>query len=127
MAASTQEKIARRAYELYQQRGEESGNDFDDWLQAEQEILGKKQPAQDKEKAKRDSQAGKQNVEKAVAKTSKAKTASKTAGKSTKKTAVKAAPTKAVAIKTGAKKSAAEKSTAKKPATKKKSAKKSTK
>jgi hypothetical protein len=30
--------IARRAYELYEQRGREPGADVDDWLQAEHEI-----------------------------------------------------------------------------------------
>jgi hypothetical protein len=31
--------IRRRAYELYQQRGCMDGNDLDDWLQAESEVL----------------------------------------------------------------------------------------
>lgn len=31
--------IAMRAYEIYQDRGGESGGDLDDWLQAENEIL----------------------------------------------------------------------------------------
>lgn len=30
--------IARRAYELYQERGGEHGHDVDDWLQAEREL-----------------------------------------------------------------------------------------
>ncbi len=30
--------IARRAYELYEERGREPGADVDDWLQAEHEI-----------------------------------------------------------------------------------------
>jgi len=33
-----EERIRRRAYELYLQRGSESGSDLDDWLQAEEEI-----------------------------------------------------------------------------------------
>ena len=33
-----QERIRRRAYELYVQRGNQSGSELDDWLQAEQEI-----------------------------------------------------------------------------------------
>ncbi|MCI0387336.1 MAG: DUF2934 domain-containing protein [Acidobacteria bacterium] len=33
------EKIALRAYEIYQQRGGEPGRELDDWLQAENEIL----------------------------------------------------------------------------------------
>ena len=30
--------IARRAYELFEQRGGEHGHDVDDWLQAEREL-----------------------------------------------------------------------------------------
>jgi hypothetical protein len=37
--------IRRRAYELYVIRGNASGSEMDDWLQAEQEILA----AQDRE------------------------------------------------------------------------------
>ncbi len=32
------EDIRRRAYEIYLERGEEPGRDFDDWLQAEREF-----------------------------------------------------------------------------------------
>jgi len=40
--ATTQvnELVARRAYEIYEQRGHEQGRDTEHWLQAEQEILG---------------------------------------------------------------------------------------
>ena len=38
-ALPLQERIRRRAYELYLQRGDQSGSEFDDWLQAEEEIL----------------------------------------------------------------------------------------
>lgn len=34
-------RIARRAYELFQGRGGHPGQDLDDWLAAEQEILAK--------------------------------------------------------------------------------------
>jgi hypothetical protein len=34
-----EEQIRLRAYELYVQRGNESGSEIDDWLQAESEIL----------------------------------------------------------------------------------------
>jgi hypothetical protein len=34
-----EERVRRRAYELYVQRGNQSGSEFDDWLQAEEEIL----------------------------------------------------------------------------------------
>lgn len=33
------ERIRRRAYEIYLRRGGEHGADFDDWLQAEAEII----------------------------------------------------------------------------------------
>ena len=32
------EEIRRRAYEIYLERGEQSGRDLDDWLQAEREL-----------------------------------------------------------------------------------------
>ena len=35
---SLEERIRRRAYELYVQRGNQSGSEMDDWLQAEEEI-----------------------------------------------------------------------------------------
>ena len=34
-----QERIRRRAFELYIERGNESGSEMEDWLQAEEEIL----------------------------------------------------------------------------------------
>ena len=37
---SLEERVRRRAYELYVQRGNESGSELDDWLQAEAEIRG---------------------------------------------------------------------------------------
>jgi hypothetical protein len=33
-----EERIRLRAYELYVERGNESGSELDDWLQAEEEI-----------------------------------------------------------------------------------------
>jgi hypothetical protein len=33
--------IARRAYEIYVQRGGQNGTDVEDWLKAEKEISGK--------------------------------------------------------------------------------------
>ena len=36
----TPEEIAERAYELYMARGGAHGNDLDDWLRAESELLG---------------------------------------------------------------------------------------
>jgi Protein of unknown function (DUF2934) len=37
-ALSLDERIRRRAYELYLRRGKEPGSELDDWLQAEGEI-----------------------------------------------------------------------------------------
>jgi hypothetical protein len=34
------ERIARRAYELYEQRGRQEGRDLEDWLKAEQQMAG---------------------------------------------------------------------------------------
>jgi len=36
----TPEEIAERAYELFMARGGSHGNDLDDWLRAESELLG---------------------------------------------------------------------------------------
>ena len=33
-----EERVRRRTYELYVQRGNQSGSEYDDWLQAEDEI-----------------------------------------------------------------------------------------
>jgi len=38
-SASSQDLIRARAYELYESRGRETGQDEQDWLRAEQEIL----------------------------------------------------------------------------------------
>jgi hypothetical protein len=35
---SIEERVRRRAYELYVERGNESSLELDDWLQAEEEI-----------------------------------------------------------------------------------------
>jgi outer membrane protein TolC len=35
---TTDRDIARRAYELYEERGREHGHDIDDWLQAERDL-----------------------------------------------------------------------------------------
>ncbi|MCI0573559.1 MAG: DUF2934 domain-containing protein [Myxococcaceae bacterium] len=43
MARPTAEQIARRAYELFEARGRQDGNDMEDWLQAERELrLGRR-------------------------------------------------------------------------------------
>ncbi|MGD0436089.1 MAG: DUF2934 domain-containing protein [Bryobacteraceae bacterium] len=38
--SSLEERIRRRAYELYVLRGNQSGSELDDWLQAEEEVRG---------------------------------------------------------------------------------------
>ena len=45
---SLEERIRRRAYELYVQRGNQSGSEYDDWLQAEEEIRRAQEEAIDK-------------------------------------------------------------------------------
>ena len=42
---SLEEQIQRRAYELYVERGNQSGSELDDWLQAETEILERREQA----------------------------------------------------------------------------------
>lgn len=37
-------RIARRAYELHERRGRMHGNDLEDWLEAERQILSDEQP-----------------------------------------------------------------------------------
>jgi DUF2934 family protein len=53
------DEIARRAYEIYVQRGGENGKDVEDWLRAEKEIGGK--PADVPAKA-RTTSAGRQRT-----------------------------------------------------------------
>ena len=38
-------EVARRAYELYEQRGRDEGHEVDDWLQAESEVTQHKAKA----------------------------------------------------------------------------------
>lgn len=40
-----EERIRRRAYELYEKRGRVDGNDVEDWLQAKAEVTGKSRTA----------------------------------------------------------------------------------
>jgi hypothetical protein len=37
--AARDEKIRRRVYEIYLERGEQSGRELDDWLQTEREFV----------------------------------------------------------------------------------------
>lgn len=39
--APTPDQIARRAYQLWQERGQVHGQDMQDWLEAERQLLGK--------------------------------------------------------------------------------------
>ena len=36
--STREQEIRNRAYEIYQQRGEQAGEEVDDWLQAEREL-----------------------------------------------------------------------------------------
>jgi hypothetical protein len=42
-SSDEQSRIARRAYELYLERGGSHGQDWEDWLAAEREIRGSRQ------------------------------------------------------------------------------------
>ena len=42
---SLEETIQRRAFELYVERGNQSGSELDDWLQAEGEVLQAREEA----------------------------------------------------------------------------------
>jgi len=42
---SLEDQIQQRAYELYVERGNQSGSELDDWLQAEEEILQAREDA----------------------------------------------------------------------------------
>jgi hypothetical protein len=41
--AETQERIAQRAYQIWEQHGHQPGRELDDWLQAEREIQAEDQ------------------------------------------------------------------------------------
>lgn len=41
---NVEERIRARAYQLFEERGEELGHDLEDWLQAEAEVLGNRKP-----------------------------------------------------------------------------------
>jgi len=43
--AQQEEAVRRRAYEIYQQRGMTDGLAFEDWLQAETELIKAHRPA----------------------------------------------------------------------------------
>ena len=40
--AKLDDRIRRRAYDFYEQRGRSNGHELDDWLQAEAEVTGTK-------------------------------------------------------------------------------------
>ena len=48
-AVPVEEQVRQRAYELYVTRGDESGSELEDWLQAEREILSAENGHRDKE------------------------------------------------------------------------------
>jgi topoisomerase IA-like protein len=75
MSDPQREQIARRAYEIYLQRGGKGGQDLDDWLQAEREIEESREKAAAKTR--------KPGAKKTAAKKSTAKTPRKSTKKST--------------------------------------------
>ena len=40
-----EEEIRRRAFELYEERGREHGQDIEDWVRAEAEVIGTAVPS----------------------------------------------------------------------------------
>lgn len=48
----TEEIIRMRAYHFFEQRGSQHGNDLEDWLRAEAQVMGKK-PSASADKAER--------------------------------------------------------------------------
>lgn len=44
LSEELRERIAQRAYEIHHRRGGEHGSDWEDWLQAEREILLQESP-----------------------------------------------------------------------------------
>lgn len=46
---SLEERVRQRAYELYVQRGNESGSELEDWFQAEEEIISAQDQQRDDE------------------------------------------------------------------------------
>ncbi|NUR53562.1 MAG: DUF2934 domain-containing protein [Acidobacteria bacterium] len=42
------DRVAARAYELYLARGGSHGNDWEDWLTAEREIMGRRPESQER-------------------------------------------------------------------------------
>lgn len=44
LSQELRERIAQRAYEIHHQRGSQHGSDWEDWLQAEREILLQEPP-----------------------------------------------------------------------------------
>ncbi len=42
---TTEEQVRVRAYELFEARGREAGHELEDWLLAEQEVVGQKSRA----------------------------------------------------------------------------------
>ena len=38
-SASVTDRISRRAYQRYEERGREDGRDMEDWLEAEREVV----------------------------------------------------------------------------------------
>ena len=44
LSEELRERIAHRAYEIHQRRGGQHGSDWEDWLQAEREILLHQRP-----------------------------------------------------------------------------------
>jgi len=51
-SAVDREKIAQRAYQIYEQRGKRPGSELDDWIKAEQELMDQGKPKSQSSKKK---------------------------------------------------------------------------
>jgi hypothetical protein len=100
---SIRERVSRRAYEIYASRGYQEGREFEDWLQAEYEILpelikfeqqrlGMAQAALEPEVRSEETVSLIQSASNAGTSATKGKTAKSSTEKGTKKPAAKKAP-----------------------------------
>ena len=85
------ERISRRAYELYQNRGGEHGREVEDWLKAEDEVLSPLIEQEIKESAET---PGAQNAERAEGKMAQPQVKAPAAKKSKPRTASKSEATR---------------------------------
>jgi hypothetical protein len=106
MAASEEEWIRHRAYQLWEQEGYPSGKDQEHWAQAKLEYASQKPIASGKVSSKLKAPAAKPSAKAAKTKTAATKTASKAAPKTAKSSSSKSSAAKPTASKPSADKAA---------------------